>query len=176
MLLPPSRARGYHSRIRRVRPKPEGEGRSQSLDRRKASIGSPKQPSWLRPHRSAGSRPKCIGCGGRCCCPCMSTPRRRTAITARSRLRFMPDCARSRTPGLNGVVRSCSRIHRCIPSLSGAGRVSAAPTYRPSSGLPTWRVRWRRSTSMRGRMPFCSARCSICRCRQTEYRICRLRN
>jgi hypothetical protein len=31
MLLPPSRARGYHSRIRQVRRRPEGEGRSQSL-------------------------------------------------------------------------------------------------------------------------------------------------
>jgi CO dehydrogenase flavoprotein C-terminal domain len=48
--------------------------------RTKAWIGSPRPPRSWRPCRTVGPRPKCIGCGGRYCCPCMNT-RRRSAVT-----------------------------------------------------------------------------------------------
>ena len=43
---------------------------------------------------------------------------------------------------------------------------SAAPTCQPSSASRTWRVRWRRSSSTRRRMPRCSRRSSTFRCRR----------
>ena len=62
-----------------------------------------------------------------------------------------PARARRRTPGSNGAARSFCRTRRCIRSPNGAASASAAPTCPPSSASPTWRTRWRRSSSIRRR-------------------------
>ena len=72
------------------------------------------------------------------------------------------------------VEWSCSsytRTHRCTRSPNGAASVSAARTCPPSSASLNWKVRWRRSSSTRRRMPHCPPHCSTSRCRPNERRI-----
>ena len=87
--------------------------------------------------------------------------------------------ARLRETPHTWVEWSCSQLLQNTPlhPIAEWGRSgSAAPTCRPSSASPTWRIRWRRSSSTRRRMPRCSRRSSTFRCHRSARRPWRRRN
>ena len=81
-----------------------------------------------------------------------------------------------RIPGSNGAARSFCKIRRCIRSPNGAASASAAPTCLPRSASPSWKVRWRRSNSIRRRTSPCWRRFWTFRCRRTARRLWRPRS
>jgi hypothetical protein len=89
---------------------------------------------------------------------------------------FIPGSLTLHTPGSSGAARSFCRTRHCTRSPNGAGRASAAPTFAPSAGSRSWRVRWRRSSSTTPRMRLCSRRSSIFRCPRNVFRLWRRRS
>jgi hypothetical protein len=81
----------------------------------------------------------------------------------------MPAYAKRHTPGLNGVARSCCRIHRCTHLPNGVAYVLVVPTHPLTNASRTLKARSRRSGLNQQKMRRCLHHFSIFRYRPNGY-------
>jgi class 3 adenylate cyclase/tetratricopeptide (TPR) repeat protein len=101
--------------------------------RKKGSNGSPRLLRLWGPRRTAGPRPKCIGCGGSYCFPCISTRERKKAIVTHSQWRG------SRAPNSGSCVRPS--ISRSSGAIRASGKRLASFSRQSTDGSPKASIR-----------------------------------